>query len=71
MPAVEITTTVEIEVCCDCGEGLCRQSEGGDNLVIVEPCRKCIEFAKDEGYDKGFNDGCYNTERSQAMNEEK
>ena len=55
MPTV--TVEAEIEVWCSCGNGLCRQSTGGDKCVTVEPCEKCLEIAKTEGYDEGYDDG--------------
>jgi hypothetical protein len=58
MPSFE----VEFEVYCDCGVGLCLKSTGsngrGGPRVTVEPCEKCIESAKGEGYYEGFEDGC-------------
>jgi len=48
--------SVEFEVYCSCGEGLCAQSEGKNGghgpSVTVEPCSKCLERAKEEGYDE-------------------
>ena len=49
---------VEFEVYCSCGEGLCGQSTGtnsrGSLYVTVEPCEKCVENAKDDGYNEGY-----------------
>ena len=51
---------VEFEVYCSCGEGLCGQSIGDNGhrgpRVTVEPCPKCLEMARGEGYDKGHED---------------
>jgi deoxycytidylate deaminase len=50
---------VEFEVFCSCGNGLCNQSDGGNSnrrgtpYVTVEPCKKCIELAKSDGFDEG------------------
>jgi hypothetical protein len=52
MPKVTVEAEVEIEVWCSCGEGLCRQSDGGIGRVTVEPCRSCLENARQEGYDE-------------------
>lgn len=49
--------TLEFDVYCSCGEGLCgqttenrpshyRSSQG----ITVEPCQKCLDVARDEGY---------------------
>ena len=55
MPEVSI----EVEVYCSCGEGLCGQSTGGSGhrgepIITVEPCEKCKQIAHDEGYDEGL-----------------
>jgi len=48
------TVTVDFEVFCSCGEGLCGQSTGrqsrhrGQPQVVVEPCKRCLENARDE-----------------------
>ena len=46
--------TVECEVFCSCGEGLCGQSAGGSGqygpVITVEPCQKCLDAARKEGY---------------------
>jgi hypothetical protein len=58
----EFNIDVEFEVWCSCGEGLCGQSEGnnrgrnGSPGVIVEPCQKCLDTAKNEGYENGYQD---------------
>jgi len=49
---------VECEVWCSCGEGLCSQSDCASKShrrsrgVVVEPCKKCIKAARDEGYNE-------------------
>ncbi len=56
MPVIE----VEMELFCDCGEGLCNQTAAsrtpGRNMpaFIVSPCEKCLKKARDEGDDKGY-----------------
>lgn len=56
--------TVEFEVYCGkCGAGLCQQSEvrKGDWRsqpgINVDPCEKCLEEAKDEGDEEGYQRG--------------
>jgi hypothetical protein len=56
MPAL----TLEFEVYCSCGEGLCHLTKTSDDdryhrgpSITVEACPKCIERAKSEGYDEG------------------
>ena len=48
--------TVEFEVWCSCGEGLCRQTKNVRGGVEVEPCEKCLEAAREEGRDEGRNE---------------
>ena len=52
---------VEFEVYCTCGHGLCNGSTGGEGprgpKVEVEPCERCIDAARDRGYDDGYEDG--------------
>jgi len=49
--------SIEIEVWCSCGNGLCNKSHGdtkyGRPCIIVEPCERCI----DNAYDKGLAEG--------------
>jgi hypothetical protein len=58
---MEIEQEIELEInCSECGAGLCGEYTAcinGDTVYIdISPCRKCIEDAKDEGYDKGKED---------------
>jgi hypothetical protein len=53
----------EFEVFCKtCGEGLCHNcTEGttprrGMPFIQVEPCETCIDNAKDEGHDRGYEE---------------
>lgn len=50
---------VDVEVWCECGEGLCSQSSTATRGtgVVVEPCLKCIGAAKDEGETEGYEQG--------------
>lgn len=57
MPSVE----VEIEVFCKrCGIGICnntnvgRTKGRGQQYFEVEPCEKCLENEKNEGYEAGY-----------------
>lgn len=57
--------SIEIEVFCSCGEGLCHQSTGDSGTIIgyrnrgpsitVEPCEKCQDRARQEGYQDGYD----------------
>lgn len=52
---------VEVEIYCSCGNGLCNQSVGGIGrrgipFITVEPCEKCLEKARREGYDEGYSE---------------
>lgn len=50
--------TVEFEVYCSCGNGLCgnatvRTSRNrGVQQLVIEPCEKCLEVARDEAADR-------------------
>jgi hypothetical protein len=47
---------MEIDWECDvCGESLQVRS-GGRFLVIVEPCKKCLQNKYDEGYQNGYSE---------------
>ena len=56
MPEID----VNIELYCSCGEGLCNQSTPthtktrGEPMFQIEPCQKCLDRAKDEGYEEGY-----------------
>lgn len=43
---------IEFEVWCSCGNGLCAQTTNVRGGIEVEPCEKCLEGAKDKGYDE-------------------
>lgn len=53
--------SIEFSVYCRCGNGLCNSTSvsmgRSDVIVTVEPCEKCAEKYRDEGYDKGFSSG--------------
>lgn len=55
MPSFEIDFSV---YCAKCGEGLCNLSNAEqdtkDNRVYVGPCPHCMEEAKAEGYQEGY-----------------
>lgn len=51
--------TVDIVVECSCGNNLSGQAAGGSDykgnpVITVEPCEKCMERARNEGYAEGF-----------------
>ena len=52
--------SVEIEVYCSCGEGLCKQTttgktrNRGQEYFEVEPCTKCLDIARDKAYDEAY-----------------
>ena len=56
-----MSNTIEIEVCCDCGEELedtaIQHHTKGLVKIYTKLCKKCAQKAKDEGYDMGFVDG--------------
>lgn len=64
MPSLEL----EFEVFCGrCGDGLCNNTRESASKgrrfpsIQVDPCERCLERAKDEGinsgYDAGYADG--------------
>lgn len=57
MPDVTCEVTVEVEVWCSCGNGLCRQSTGGESAITVEPCEKCLQLRGEEEYERGYDAG--------------
>ncbi len=65
MPGIE----VNIEVyCARCGEGLCNQTESTttrtrrEPCFRVEPCKKCLDEAREEGHSSGYDEGFNNQE---------
>lgn len=47
----------ELDVqCSDCGSWLKIVSYGSKE-VAVEPCERCLEAMRDEGYEDGYSDG--------------
>jgi len=47
--------SIEFEVWCSCGNLLeTKDVRGGTE---VEPCEKCLEIARKEGRDEGYNEG--------------
>lgn len=56
--------SVDFEVYCDeCGAGLCGQSKGvntrtrGEPSVRVMPCKACLDAARKESFDEGYQQG--------------
>ncbi len=52
--------SVEFEVWCGCGNGLCGQvttrvsANRSIPQIVVEPCERCLDKARDEGEDDGY-----------------
>ena len=62
----EFTIDVQFDVYCGkCGAALCPQSRTTDHqrgrnngrYVEVDPCEKCMEDARDKGWDDGHSEG--------------
>jgi len=56
------TFDLDFEVyCAECGAGLCNQSDAESTSrgfkVTIEPCKRCLEDARQEGFDKGHDEG--------------
>lgn len=53
--SVDVDVDIEFEVYCACGSGLCgsttvRESRRrGMPQIVIEPCRDCLEAAREEG----------------------
>ena len=68
MPEIE----VNIEVFCSCGNGICNNTSVGKTrgrgqpFFEVEPCKKCIDSAKDESYNEGYEKG-YQAGKEEAI----
>ena len=51
---------LEFEVFCSCGEGLCNQSDTRTSYgrrmpqVVVQPCERCLQRARDEAWNEGY-----------------
>lgn len=64
MPKVE----VEIEVwCARCGTGICNLAEGTHKGLVVEPCDRCIDEAKEDAYNDGLEDGREEVEKEKEL----
>ena len=53
--------SIDFEVWCSCGVGLCTETKvvvtGRGVSLEIQPCEKCMEAARSEGYDDGFDKG--------------
>ena len=59
----EFETSVNIELYCGaCGVGLCSNASGGKTsrrgqpFFDIDPCEKCLESTRQEGYDRCAKD---------------
>ena len=48
--------TIEFEVWCSCGVGLCNQCKDVNGGIEVEPCEKCLSASYEDGKDEGYNE---------------
>lgn len=49
--------SVEFEVWCSCGNGLCNQTSTVGGGIEVAPCEKCLQGKYDEGHGEGYEEG--------------
>ena len=49
--------SIEFQVWCSCGDGLCRQTSDVSGGISVEPCESCLERKRGEGYEDGHAEG--------------
>ena len=68
--------TIDVEVyCACCGAGLCSQTEStnghnrGEAQFRVDPCERCLDAAKNKGYDEGHEAGVAECETEQEETE--
>ena len=58
--SINIDMSVDVDIACEiCGNDLkvwIRDSKYGKG-IIVEPCGKCVEEARDAGYNEGYDAG--------------
>ena len=61
--------SLEFEVYCGCGEGLCNETVVKGGTVTVGPCSRCKEFNYEEGYTEGYDvaERRYEEEQSDAQ----
>ena len=55
-----ITADIDISIYCEtCGAGICNNATVRANGVTldIEPCERCLENARDEGYNEGLEAG--------------
>jgi len=59
------TLSLEFEVFCSCGAGLCNNTTEGSNgqYITVEACERCLDLKYEEGVSEGYK-------RCQEENEE-
>jgi flagellar biosynthesis/type III secretory pathway protein FliH len=61
MPEVSMNVNIEV-YCAACGNGLCNQTEftrgrsRNQPQFRVEPCDKCLDSAKEKGYEEGYTE---------------
>ena len=53
--------SVNIEIWCSCGNGLCGltsvyHKKYGPEGFVAEPCPKCLENARNEGHEIGYDE---------------
>ncbi len=70
--------SVEVEVyCAKCGDGLCDQTESttgfsrGEPQFRVDPCRRCLDEAREEGKSGGYDGGSSEAEEENEEPPEK
>jgi len=61
MPTIEAVFEIW---CAVCGDGLCNNVNAehpgyhpsASNPLIIDPCEKCLDAAREEGYQKGYQE---------------
>lgn len=53
--------SVDFDVYCSCGAPLCDQTDVSQDRygakLTVEPCQKCLDEARDNGFNDGWKEG--------------
>ncbi len=53
MPTIKIDFSC---YCAQCGAGMCYDVTVDDDKIYIEPCSICLEAARREGYNEGYED---------------
>lgn len=56
-----LSFNIDFSVFCTCGKGLCDSSDtrvrNGYHELYIAPCPNCLADARDDSYNKGYDEG--------------